>query len=277
MFELTIAGAIILQAIVVCSALFIYDIMKRGLRPAWEPCKWGLRITGIHFSIGFPITVLSIISAVVQEVYKLWTFPAHPLISWGMSLPVNSILWGSAAYVTAWLKYRGYRFWLQPLCGFAIVIMMLYGPARAVYNRIALLPVHEAIVRREGSFDSIRLLGSLGQAAKDAAPLLLETVRDRNVHIWSRLEAVSALESVLGYIPKEAVGPLIEIVEAKGPYPGSALSAAVARLGDIGPEAKEAIPTLLEAQQNPDPVVRNVASTALKKVGYVPSGTNEKL
>ena len=100
-------------------------------------------------------------------------------------------------------------------------------------------------------------LGNRGPEAKEAAPALIEALKDRQSVRWYVRDAIQGigLEDATGLIP---------ILKEKD----SDVRRAAARvLGEIGPAAKTAVPALIEMVGDADAKVRYAALTALAKIG----------
>jgi len=103
-------------------------------------------------------------------------------------------------------------------------------------------------------------LGNRGPEAKEAAPALIEALKDRqSVRCYVR-------DAIQGIGLEDATG-LIPILKEED----SDVRRAAARvLGEIGPAAKTAVPALIEMVGDADAKVRYAALTALAKIGPAP-------
>jgi HEAT repeat protein len=100
----------------------------------------------------------------------------------------------------------------------------------------------------------------LGPEAKEAAPAIIETIRQ--VRNRDRRMLVACNDALLR-MGKEAVPYLVDLLkdDTWEMRRGSAWM-----LGKLGPEARDAVPALTEALEDPNEVVRQKAAEALKKI-----------
>jgi HEAT repeat protein len=120
-------------------------------------------------------------------------------------------------------------------------------------------------------------LKSMGPAARDAVPGLMEVVKkDRGTRTDAvaqppalpRIQAIGALAQI-GPAARDAVPVLIDVLKEKDALDGARIEAAVA-LGLIGPDAGEAVPVLAAVIQGPETKfspLRLHAATALGQIG----------
>src|SRR5262249_36878930 len=104
-------------------------------------------------------------------------------------------------------------------------------------------------------------LGDLGPAAKEAAPILREMLKDEGR--TARVQSALAFWQIEGDL-KGTLPVILEVLMDRSP--GHHRNTAAFILGRMGPAAREAIPVLREAAQDPDVVVRTQALEALRKI-----------
>jgi HEAT repeat protein len=110
-------------------------------------------------------------------------------------------------------------------------------------------------------FAAIGAVRQIGPEAKEAIPILIETIREvRNNR--DRRMLVACNKALLG-MGKEIVPHMISLLkdETWEMRRGSAWM-----LGKLGPDARDAVPALTEALNDPQPAVRAKAAEALKKI-----------
>src|SRR5206468_122180 len=128
---------------------------------------------------------------------------------------------------------------------------------------------------------SIRSLGMIGPAAKDAVPALTKVLQDGNAAV--RMDAMMAL-GMIGPAAKDAVPTLIQVLrnapQISAPFSWlrpdleiyrraaeAAMSILAAKtLGEIGPAAQAAVPDLFGLLQHPELGLRLLAAEALAKI-----------
>lgn len=104
-------------------------------------------------------------------------------------------------------------------------------------------------------------LGQIGPAAKDAAPALVELLRDRGT-------ADAPLPMIISHILVSIGSTVIPLLVQALRDPDAVVRFQAARtLGAFGPAAKEAVPALVEALQDSDKEVPMIATRALGEIG----------
>jgi len=113
-------------------------------------------------------------------------------------------------------------------------------------------------------YAAINALGKIGPEAREAIPLLVETIRQTRNHDKRILLACNYALLAMG---KEIVPGMISLLKDDD---WEMRRGAAWILGKVGPEAKDAVPALTEALNDSNPAVRTKAAEALKKVkgGY---------
>jgi HEAT repeat protein len=101
-------------------------------------------------------------------------------------------------------------------------------------------------------------IGKLGADAKEAAPALMITLRDKDKAV--RGASADALEK----IGKGVVPALREQIKDKDP---ELRAQAIETLGEVGPRAKDALPDIKGALNDQSPKVRLQAAKAIRKIG----------
>jgi HEAT repeat protein len=115
---------------------------------------------------------------------------------------------------------------------------------------------------------AIGILGSIGPQAKEAIPLLISRLRDKQ---YTGSEAGEALGRIGG---KDVVPTIIRLLEDSDP---NVRYHAAISLGKIGPDASEAVPVLLKLLQDEDKRVRGAAASLIDSIGYCDATVIEKL
>jgi len=107
---------------------------------------------------------------------------------------------------------------------------------------------------------AIKAIGEMGPEAKEAIPVLIETIRETRNRDKKMLLLCNYALLAMG---KEIVPYMIDLLkdDTWEMRRGSAWI-----LGKVGPDAKDAIPALTEALNDPHPVVRRKAAESLKKI-----------
>ena len=169
-------------------------------------------------------------------------------------------------------------------------VLSLLGPRSL--SAVATLSQVLRITPRENVELRVRLaetLGVIGPAAKEAVPILIETLRDDDyrlriaattalIHIGPEPDAVPKLVAilkeensqgrtdaakVLTKIGKPAVAPLVEVLSTTNV---EVLLPAIGALADIGPDARPAVSKLSFLLKDEDETVKNAAIKAIKKI-----------
>jgi HEAT repeat protein len=109
-------------------------------------------------------------------------------------------------------------------------------------------------------YAAIKAIGELGPEAKEAIPILIETIREMKDRDKRILFACN--QALLG-MGKEIVPHMIALLK-DDTWEMRRGSAWV--LGKLGPDAKDAVPALTEALNDPNHAVRTKAAEALKKI-----------
>ena len=109
-------------------------------------------------------------------------------------------------------------------------------------------------------YAAIKAIGELGPEAKEAIPVLIETIRETK-HRDKRI-LFACNQALLG-MGKEIVPHMIALLK-DDTWEMRRGSAWV--LGKLGPDAKDAVPALTEALNDPNDAVRRRAAEALKKI-----------
>jgi HEAT repeat protein len=109
---------------------------------------------------------------------------------------------------------------------------------------------------------AVSLLGRMGQAAREAEPVLEKTL-DQERNMTTRLSAAHALWRVSG--KADAALPVLR-AGLKDPFQFNRVRAARV-LGDMAGAAKQAVADLRAAARDPDAGVREAATKALEKIG----------
>jgi len=107
---------------------------------------------------------------------------------------------------------------------------------------------------------AINAVGKIGPEAREAIPLLVETIRQTRNHDKRILHACNYALLAMG---KEIVPSMISLLKDDD---WEMRRGAAWILGKVGPEAKDAVPALTEALNDSNPAVRTNAAEALKKV-----------
>jgi HEAT repeat protein len=107
---------------------------------------------------------------------------------------------------------------------------------------------------------AINAVGKIGPEAREAIPILVETIRETRNRDKRMLLACNY--ALLG-MGEEIVPSMISLLKDDNweMRRGSAWM-----LGKVGPDAKDAIPALTQALDDPNPAVRTKAAEALKKI-----------
>jgi HEAT repeat protein len=109
-------------------------------------------------------------------------------------------------------------------------------------------------------------LGRMGQAARAAAPVLLETLKDKKADRFARTFSAIALVRIGGTEVAEAVPALIDtLADDKAPTPIRETAARL--LGQLGKDASRAVPTLAKALTAKEIEIRRAAAGALAQMG----------
>jgi HEAT repeat protein len=109
-------------------------------------------------------------------------------------------------------------------------------------------------------------LGLLGEAARGAAPVLLETLKDKKADRFARAFAAIALVRIGGSEAGEAVPALTETL-ADDKAPLGVREASARLLGQLGKDAVSAVPTLGKALAAKEIEIRRGAASALAQIG----------
>jgi len=115
----------------------------------------------------------------------------------------------------------------------------------------------EDLIRK---YAAINAVGKIGPEARDAIPVLIETIRQTRNHDRKTLLACNYALLAMG---KEMVPYMISLLKDDD---WEMRRGAAWILGKAGPEAKNALPALTEALNDSNPAVRTKAAEALKKV-----------
>ena len=115
-------------------------------------------------------------------------------------------------------------------------------------------------------------LGTIGAAAEEAAPALVEAMADGNDRV--RAKAVEALGKIGEAAAEVAVPSLVRALRDQDNWV-SALAAEA--LGQMGESADEAIPALVRSLRHLNPQVRGNAAEALGKMGAAAAGARPAL
>ena len=109
-------------------------------------------------------------------------------------------------------------------------------------------------------FAAIKAIGEIGPEAREAIPVLVETIRQTRNRDKRMLLACNHVLIGMG---KEIVPHMISLLKDDNweMRRGSAWM-----LGKLGPDAKDAIPALTEALNDPSEAVRTKAAVSLKKI-----------
>jgi hypothetical protein len=111
-----------------------------------------------------------------------------------------------------------------------------------------------------GKFAAIHAVGKIGPEAKEAIPVLIETIRE----VRNRDKRILvACNNALLAMGKEIVPSMISLLKDDE---WEMRRGAAWILGKVGPDAKDAVPALTEALHDPNPAVRTKAADALKKI-----------
>ncbi len=107
---------------------------------------------------------------------------------------------------------------------------------------------------------AIKAVGEIGPEAKEAIPVLIETIRETRNRDKHMLLSCNYALLAMG---KEIVPYMIVLLKDDNweMRRGSAWI-----LGKVGPEAKDAVPALTKALNDPHPVVRRKAAESLQKI-----------
>lgn len=111
-----------------------------------------------------------------------------------------------------------------------------------------------------GKYAAIHAVGKIGPEAKEAIPILIETIRE--VRNRDRRILVACNKALLG-MGKEIVPHMISLLKDDT---WEMRRGAAWILGKLGPDAKEAVPALTEALNDANPSVRLQAQESLKKI-----------
>ncbi len=109
-------------------------------------------------------------------------------------------------------------------------------------------------------YSAVNAVGKIGPEAREAIPLLVETIRQTRNHDKRLLLACNYALLAMG---KEIVPGMISLLKDDD---WEMRRGAAWILGKVGPEAKDAVPALTEALHDSNPEVRTRAAEALKKV-----------
>jgi HEAT repeat protein len=109
-------------------------------------------------------------------------------------------------------------------------------------------------------YAAINAVGKIGPEARDAIPLLVETIRQTRNRDKRLLLACNYALLAMG---KEIVPGMISLLKDDD---WEMRRGAAWILGKVGPEAKDAVPALTEALNDSNSAVRKFAAEALKKV-----------
>jgi HEAT repeat protein len=109
-------------------------------------------------------------------------------------------------------------------------------------------------------YAAIKAIGEIGQEAKEAIPILVETIRETRNR--DKRILVACNDALFG-MGREIVPHMIRLLKDDNweMRRGSAWM-----LGKLGPDAKDAIPALTEALNDPSEAVRMKAAESLKKI-----------
>jgi HEAT repeat protein len=118
-------------------------------------------------------------------------------------------------------------------------------------------------------FTAIGAVREIGPEAKEAIPILIDTIRE--VRNRDRRLLVGCNDALLA-MGKEIVPHMIELLNDDN---WEMRRGAAWILGMVGPEAEDAVPALTEALKDPNPVVRHKAAESLKKI-HGEKGESEK-
>jgi len=120
-----------------------------------------------------------------------------------------------------------------------------------------------------GKYAAIHAIREIGPEAKEAIPILIETIRE--VRNRDKRILVACNDALLA-MGKEIVPHMISLLKDDT---WEMRRGAAWILGKVGPEAKDAVPALTEALNDSNPAVRTNAQEALKKVkGGNPESVN---
>jgi HEAT repeat protein len=146
-----------------------------------------------------------------------------------------------------------------PDCLPALRALAQYGPdAAPAMGKIVPLLRHEG--DSEIRWNAARTLAKIGPAAKEAAPMLVEAMKDPEPLV--REHAAEAL----GCIGPEAKETIPELVKALKDPDAHVRRDAVRSLGQMGPAAKSAIESIRPLLQDKDEKVRKAARTSLQQI-----------
>lgn len=109
-------------------------------------------------------------------------------------------------------------------------------------------------------YAAVNAVGKIGPEAREAIPLLVETIRQTRNHDRRLLVACNYALLAMG---KEIVPAMISLLKDNE---WEMRRGAAWILGKVGPEAKDAVPALTEALKDPNPAVQTRAKEALQKI-----------
>ena len=107
---------------------------------------------------------------------------------------------------------------------------------------------------------AITVVGEIGPEAKEAIPILIETIREVRNRDKRILVACNKALLAMG---KEIVPHMISLLKDDT---WEMRRGAAWILGKLGPDARDAVPALTEALKDTNPAVRTKAQEALKKI-----------
>ena len=111
-----------------------------------------------------------------------------------------------------------------------------------------------------GKYAAIHAVGKIGPEAKEAIPILIETIRE----VRNRDKRILvACNNALLAMGKEIVPHMISLLKDDT---WEMRRGAAWILGKVGPDARDAVPALSEALNDPNAAVRTKAQEALKKI-----------
>jgi len=111
-----------------------------------------------------------------------------------------------------------------------------------------------------GKYAAIHAVGKIGPEAKEAIPILIETIRE----VRNRDKRILvACNNALLAMGKEIVPHMISLLKDDT---WEMRRGAAWILGKLGPDARDAVPALSEALNDPNAAVRTKAQEALKKI-----------
>ena len=111
-----------------------------------------------------------------------------------------------------------------------------------------------------GKYAAIHAVGKIGPEAKEAIPILIETIREVRNRDKRILVACNKALLAMG---KEIVPHMVALLKDET---WEMRRGAAWILGKLGPDARDAVPALSEALNDPNAAVRTKAQEALKKI-----------